>query len=357
MQAFTPLAATALLGLGELAIDVYDGKEAKGRFEEALTLSQEHSSQANMGLALASLGYLALYQGEFRAAADFLRQSVALTRETAFQLAVAFELAELGTALWSLGDLTAAEKAIEEALAIPAGASFKEELAVLTLYRAQLPSYVGRYETARELTEGTLALVRKTKPERIIGPRIWCPAYIPKSYSGRGAVGRAYGVLGRAALGEERYAEAGQALTESVAAFQAIGARDHEAWALAGLARAAYGLSNRVEAEQHLLDALKIVVEIRAFIPLLHLMPIITLILAEEENVAAKERAVELHAMSLKQPFLAQAQLFEDIAWRQARAATAVLPSELVEAAQARGLALDWWETAEALLVELGEWR
>ena len=188
---------------------------------------------------------------------------MALTRDTAFRLAVAFELAELGAASWSLGDLTAAEKVIEEALAIPEGAGFKEELAVLTLYRAQLQTYVGRYEKARESAQATLALLRNTKPETIIGPRIWCPAFIPKSYSAKGAVGRAHGVLGWAALGEERVAEAAQALTESVAAFRAIGARDHEAWSLAGLGRAQYGLGNRAEAQQHLIEALGIAVEIR----------------------------------------------------------------------------------------------
>jgi hypothetical protein len=45
--------------------------------------------------------------------------------------------------------------------------------------------------------------------------------------------------------------------------------------------------------------------------------------------------------------------LFEDIAWRHIRASTADLPSATIAAAQKRGRALDWWETAEALLKEL----
>jgi tetratricopeptide (TPR) repeat protein len=268
---------------------------------------------------------------------------------------VAFELAELGAALWSLGDLTAAEKAIEEALAIPEGTGSREELAALTLYRAQFQTYVGRYEKARESAEAQLALVRKTKPETIIGPRIWCPAFIPKSYSAKGAVGRAHGVLGWAALGDERVAEAEQALTESVAAFRAIGARDHEAWSLAGLGRAQYGLGNRAEAQQHLIEALRIAVEIGAFIPLLHIVPLIALLLADGECDALTERAVGLYGLAASHPFVANSQLFEDITGKQVAAAAAVLPPEVVGAAQSRGRALDWWETATALLEELPE--
>jgi hypothetical protein len=85
----------------------------------------------------------------------------------------------------------------------------------------------------------------------------------------------------------------------------------------------------------------------------MHLMPIIALLLAEEDDAAAKERAVELHTLSLSHPFLAEAQLFEDIAWRQVRAAIETLPPDVVAAAQERGRALDWWQTAEALLTEL----
>ena len=52
---------------------------------------------------------------------------------------------------------------------------------------------------------------------------------------------------------------------------------------------------------------------------------------------------------------MANSQLFEDIAGRTIKAAAAALPSEVAEAARARGRALDWWETAEKLLIELRE--
>jgi hypothetical protein len=47
--------------------------------------------------------------------------------------------------------------------------------------------------------------------------------------------------------------------------------------------------------------------------------------------------------------------LFEDVAGKHIAAATADLPPDVAAAAQERGRVLDWWETAERLLVELLE--
>jgi hypothetical protein len=62
--------------------------------------------------------------------------------------------------------------------------------------------------------------------------------------------------------------------------------------------RAQYGLGNRAEAQQHLLDALEIAVEIHALIPLLHLMPIIPLFFADTEEPSLKERTIELYTLA-----------------------------------------------------------
>ena len=95
--------------------------------------------------------------------------------------------------------------------------------------------------------------------------------------------------------------------------------------------------------------------EIRAFLPLMHVVPVISVVLADEDDDALKERAVELYAMAESLAFVANSRLFEDIVGRHISAATASFPPEMVEAAQARGQALDWWETAAELLEELRE--
>jgi tetratricopeptide (TPR) repeat protein len=163
------------------------------------------------------------------------------------------------------------------------------------------------------------------------------------------------------AAAEGDYEGARKELQESIATWQGAGRPDmvqhNTTWALAGLGRAEYGRGNRDQAQQRLLEALEIAVELRTLIPLLHLVPIVALVLADAEEAGLKIRAAELHGLCMSHPFLSRAQLFEDIAWRQIRAGTASLPSDVVAAAQERGRALDWWATAEALLRELRGWR
>jgi hypothetical protein len=134
-------------------------------------------------------------------------------------------------------------------------------------------------------------------------------------------------------------------------------AQKNTAWLLAALGGAAFGLGKYSGAKQHLLEALRLTTEFRAFIPLVHLMPVMPLVLAGEEDTRIatklKVRAVEIHAMAQSHPFVAKARLFEDIVGAPMRAAIASLPLDVAATAQARGRELDWWETADALLVEL----
>ena len=156
------------------------------------------------------------------------------------------------------------------------------------------------------------------------------------------------------ALAQERYGPATQSLEESLKSWRIEGDREYEAWALTGLGRAAYGSGNEVKAQAHLLEGLEIVVEIRAFIMLLHLMPVIPLLLVESDQPNLKIRAVELYALATSHPFVAGARLFEDIAGRHVRdAAAAALAPDALAAAETRGRDRDWWETADELLVRL----
>jgi hypothetical protein len=84
-------------------------------------------------------------------------------------------------------------------------------------------------------------------------------------------------------------------------------------------------------------------------------MPLIPVVLVDDESDRLEERAVELYALAESHPFVANSQVFQDIAGRYIKSATADLPPEVVATAQERGRALDWWETAATLLEELSE--
>ena len=70
-------------------------------------------------------------------------------------------------------------------------------------------------------------------------------------------------------------------------------------------------------------------------------------------SIGRPERAVELHALALRYPFIANSRWCQDVFGKPMAAAAASLPPEVVAAAQARGRALDLRATAEELAAEL----
>jgi tetratricopeptide (TPR) repeat protein len=347
----------ALFGLGALAMDTYDAQGAGRRFQTALAFAQEHQ-QWFVARALAAIGDLSSFQGQFDVGADYVRQSVTMSRASGQSDAAAMELCNLARAQTLSGAFDQAQATLRDASAM-AGERTPRHIKILrTLHQCQLQVYTAQNESARAGAGEALRQAREMQGENPWPGRemVSVTVFTPRRHSRTGLTAQAHGVLGWAALAEGRYEAACEALCESVALFQGLGDREYAAWALAGLGRAAWGLGERDEAQAHLLQALGTVAEIRAFIPLLHLLPVIAAALADADEPGLHERALELYALSATRPLVAKAPLFEDIAGRYVRAATASLPPEVVAAAQERGRKLDWWETAEALLDEL-DWQ
>jgi predicted ATPase/DNA-binding SARP family transcriptional activator len=345
--------AVSLLGLGGLTLDAYDVNPARRMFEEALSLSQADGYQAAIASALASMGHVALFQGQFKAGAEHLRQSVALDRDTGDLTAAAFELAFLGSALRWSGEFGQAETCFAEARALAEEMDSRPHLTHLALRRAQVNTFAGQYAEARAEAEAALTRVNALEDRPTLQYYFSLPRYAPRSCSNMGLRGLACGVLGWVALAKQRYAQALAPLKESITAFESIEDQEYVAWSLAALGRTTYSLGNQAEGHSYLLQALQTAVKIGAFMPLMHLMPIISALLADDEDDVLKEWAVELYALAESHSFVAHSQLFQDIAEKHIAAVAATLPPDVVEAAQARGQARDWWETAEELLGEL----
>lgn len=84
--------------------------------------------------------------------------------------------------------------------------------------------------------------------------------------------------------------------------------------------------------------------------PLLLAVPAVAIMLAEQGE---PERAVELYALAWRHPVLAGAQCFIDSFGQELDTVVAALPPASSAAAQARGQALDLWETAGVLYTQL----
>jgi hypothetical protein len=97
-------------------------------------------------------------------------------------------------------------------------------------------------------------------------------------------------------------------------------------------------------------QALKVGVELGAFMPVMYGLPIAALLLADQ---GAVERALEVYACASRYGFVANSRWFEDVARQQLRTMAASLPTEAVESAEEQGRSQDWDVMAAELLSEL----
>jgi tetratricopeptide (TPR) repeat protein len=158
-------------------------------------------------------------------------------------------------------------------------------------------------------------------------------------------------MLGMAALGAGEADEAWRLLEESVAVYQEILAKTFLSWALAFPGYAAHMLGRPRQAGRCFRRALRLAAEIKSLRALLHVLPGVAFLLADQGEV---ERAVELYALASRYPFVANSRWFEDVAGKHIASASNALPPQAVEAAKERGRARDVDATVQELLKELG---
>jgi hypothetical protein len=124
----------------------------------------------------------------------------------------------------------------------------------------------------------------------------------------------------------------------------------HFAYANACLALAARAAGKTEEARQHVVTDLKMVLASRTLPDLILPLMVAALLLADD---GAHEQAGEVFARLLKEPFVKRSVWLQAVAGRELEGVVARLSPAAWEEAEARGQALDLWESAAALLEEL----
>jgi tetratricopeptide (TPR) repeat protein len=317
--------ARTLVELGNVSRPLLAYDEAKEMFEQAYITSQAAGQLHGMVDARSSAIFLAWFLGEFDRALNYAEEAAALSSQTGDPRLVALSLVNAGLSHAYHGRFSRAMALIQEGVAMDQ--YFDSALSKCWLALAHI--HAGRYQAGS-------ALAQMINPEDI-----------DKGWAER--------LLGWVAMARDDYSVAlpltQRAVTRSrkYLAWRA----EQSAWSQVPLGLALYRLGRQAEAQRELCDALQTFVRIRAFLPLMHLMAVIPVLLADEDEDELKERAVELYALAESLPFIANSQLFADIAGKHIAAVAATLAPDVVLAVQARGRALDWWETAEGLLEEL----
>jgi tetratricopeptide (TPR) repeat protein len=317
---------------------------AERRLEEAIVFWQDHNNPGGVARALRDLGTLAALQGRFEEAETYHRRSIELWRHSGNPYFLTVTLAVASEAFAWRARFDQAHAHLAEALALVKQIALPKLEARLVAQHARADLYAGAYQEARSNAETALATARE------IGIRTYPVDVGP-------VLSVTLAVLGWLALLDGAYQEARALCSDSLAAYRVVRMpplnQELVAWSRVGLGLALNGLEDKAAARSQLYQALREAREVRAFVPLLHLLPTIPLLLADEGADALQERAVELYALAKTQPFVAHSPLVEEIAGKPIAAKTATLPPEVIAAAQERGRALDWWETARRLQNEL----
>jgi hypothetical protein len=159
-----------------------------------------------------------------------------------------------------------------------------------------------------------------------------------------------YALIGRVALAEKRYAEAQYWLQQSIDLSNQSGRTAGLNFTLFTGGLASYGLGDTLHARQQLSEALRIGLETHSIRGNVYSLLLGALLLAEQGKPVL---AIEVHALALCYPFVANSRWCEDVAGHELSAIAERLPAEIVAAARARGRARDLWSTVAALLDEL----
>jgi tetratricopeptide (TPR) repeat protein len=152
------------------------------------------------------------------------------------------------------------------------------------------------------------------------------------------------------ALGIESYSEAEIMAREVVAIYRDNQNHERLATSLSLLGFTSLDLGRIQESKRYIQEALRISLSHRTIFPLLLALTATAKLLLEEDEV---ERAIELHILALQDPKVANSKWWHDAVGTHIETAAEALPSEIVEAAQARGRSLDLWQTGAELLKEL----
>jgi predicted ATPase/Flp pilus assembly protein TadD len=317
----------ALVQLGWIARDLVAYDEARRLFEECLALSQTQNNVWGTARALEALAYMAMFQGAFAAGGRYLQQAFTVSRENGFRSNMVFQRGNIAVTQWLSGYFDEAKTILAEATALGKDLGYPHTTAFPTIFYGELLTLTNQYGEARENLQQGMASIRHDLSSLFLR-------------------GRAYRVMGWLELAAGHYGQAQDWFEQSWQAYRSMGDDEAMAWTTAGTGHAHYGLGNVTKAQELVVDALWTAVELQAFIPILFLLPITTLLLAHQGQAKWAER---LQTLALRTPFLAKAPFFANFVWSQLPPLKKMPPVEEENLAELRR---ELWAAVSQLLAE-----
>ena len=321
-----------LEALGELTLSRV---ERKKYFEESLTIRMKHGDQIGTADSLIMLSNELVHFLQFDEAEQLAREALSICRDSDDLHQILDAYGYLGSLMVWKGKFSEARLLVQENLVIYNDLGSPQKLANANAIAGYPDLYLGSYKEAHSQAQYGLALCRKVQHHLSVNGIVY-----------------SVDILGKIALAKRSYIEAQVYFQEILPLCQNFGWMENEGQVWASLGYVTRGMNHIGQSRSHIFNALGVAVTEQGFLALIHTLPGIALLFADQGDV---ERAVELYALASTQGIVANSKWFADIAGDEIARAAEGLPVELVEAAKARGKALDLWGTAKELLVELQE--
>jgi MalT-like TPR region len=269
-----------------------------------------------------------MFQGDFTAAERYIQQALTISRDNGFRSDMVKQSVNMAVTQWLSGRFDKAEVTLTEAKVLGNQLGYPFTSAFPTIFYGELLILTHKYEEARENIQQGITRIQ------------------PNFASHLFLLGRAYRGLGLLELAAGYFGDAQDWFEQSVEAYHSLGDDEAVAWTVAGWGHALYGLGSVEKAQKMVVDALWTTVELQAYIPLLFLIPITTLLLDYQKEETWRQR---LHALSCRVPFLANAPFLTELVWSQLPPLNKVPPTEDENLA---GLRRELWATVSQLLAE-----
>jgi tetratricopeptide (TPR) repeat protein len=307
-----------------------DFERGEALVRESLAIRQSLGDQRGIALSRRGLGIIMALRGEVEEFVHLLTQSLATFQAVGDPVDTADTRTTLAYGLLFLGRPDEAYAQATKSLEILGELGVRDALTAQTYKTAgDALLWMGKHALARPQAETAVAIAREIGNQHILAMCLR--------------------TLGQVEIVDENYACAERILREGAAAVGRI--RHYQTYtcsSLAGLAVLRQGRLDR--ARRYLYDGLATALEQGAYLPIAYGLPLAAALLLDAGQV---ERAVELYALALQQPFVASSRWYEQVVGRQIAAAAETLPPEVAAAARARGRARDLKTTIRELVFEL----
>ncbi|MCP4996126.1 MAG: tetratricopeptide repeat protein, partial [Gammaproteobacteria bacterium] len=160
--------ATSLHNLGNIAYRHGDYNQAQDYFQQSLRIRRDIGDQQGIASSLNNLGGVTYYQGDHAATRDYLQQSLAIRRDIGDQQGIASSLNNLGNGASDQGEYEQAHDYYQQSLSIWRDIGDRHGTTTSLINLGLEVIRQGKYEQAHDYLQQSLSICRDTGDQRAI---------------------------------------------------------------------------------------------------------------------------------------------------------------------------------------------